>query len=86
MIMSTPSPSDQVPVCWDGGDPVSIAVGTPWLTAAQMLGHTIPTGCLYGSCGACEIEVNGHVVRACVSSVRGSQGALKVEAATDPYW
>lgn len=84
--MSPSSPSDQVPVCWDDGDPVSIAVGTPWLTAAQMLGHAIPTGCLYGSCGACEIEVNGHVVRACVSSVCGSQGVLKVELATDPYW
>ena len=85
--MSTSSSFEQVPVCWgDGGDPVPIAVGTPWLTAAQMLGHTIPTGCLYGSCGACEIEVNGHVVRACVSSVCGSEVALKVGLATDPYW
>lgn len=84
--MSSPSPSHQVSVCWENGDPVSIAVGTPWLTAAQMLGHTIPTGCLYGSCGACEIDVNGRVVRACISSVCESQGTLNVELVTDPYW
>ena len=84
--MSPSSPPQQVPVCWDDEDPVPIAVGTPWLTAARILGHTIPTGCLYGSCGACEIEVNGHVVRACVSNVCGAEGALKVELATDPYW
>ncbi len=84
--MPSSSPSEQVPVCWDDGNPVSITVGTPWLVAAQMLGHTIPTGCLYGSCGACEIEVNGHVVRACVSSVWRDKGSLKVGLATDPYW
>lgn len=83
----SPSPlSHQVPVSWEDEDPVPIPVGTPWLTAAQILGHAIPTGCLYGSCGACEIEVNGHVVRACISSVCRSQGTLKVELATDPYW
>ena len=27
----------------------------------------IPTGCLTGSCGACEIEVNGEIVRACIT-------------------
>ena len=84
--MSTSSVSEQVPVCWDDGEPIAIPVGTPWLTAAQILGHTIPTGCLHGSCGACEIEVNGHVVRACVSSVCSSNGTLKVELAIDPYW
>lgn len=84
--MPTSPPLEQVSVCWGDGDPVSIPVGTPWLTAAQVLGHAIPTGCLYGSCGACEIEVNGHVVRACVSSVHGSDGTLKVDLMTDPYW
>ena len=86
MPMCTSSAPHQVSVCWEDGEPVSVPVGTPWLRAAQMLGHTVPTGCLYGSCGACEIEVNGQVVRACVSSVRASKGALKVELATDPYW
>jgi len=47
----------------------------------------IPTGCLGGSCGACEIEVNGRLVRACVATVPSSRsGALTVTLATDPYW
>jgi len=42
---------------------------TGWQRAAAA-GLLIPqSGCLGGSCGACEIEVNGRVVRACISSV-----------------
>ena len=73
-------------MCWHDEAPVPIPVGMSWLTAARMLGHAIPTGCLYGSCGACEIEVNGRVVRACVSSVADAEETLKVELAADPYW
>ncbi|KEF42995.1 MAG: (2Fe-2S)-binding protein [Cyanobium sp. CACIAM 14] len=48
---------------------------------------TIPTGCLGGSCGACEIEVNGRLVRACVATVpRSPEGSLTVGLAMDPYW
>ena len=58
-----------------------------WLVAARTAGVTIPTGCLGGSCGACEIEVNGQVVRACIATVPASRsGALNVELASDPYW
>ena len=40
-----------------------------------------------GSCGACEIDVDGNTVRACISTVPASaSGPLKVELATDPYW
>jgi aerobic-type carbon monoxide dehydrogenase small subunit (CoxS/CutS family) len=40
-----------------------------------------------GSCGACEIDVNGHTVRACISSVPASRsGSLSVELTSDPYW
>jgi aerobic-type carbon monoxide dehydrogenase small subunit (CoxS/CutS family) len=47
----------------------------------------IPTGCLGGSCGACEIEVNGRLVRACVARVPASPNdRLIVTLATDPYW
>jgi len=42
---------------------------------------------LGGSCGACEIEVNGKMVRACISTVPPSKsGGLEVAFATDPYW
>ena len=55
--------------------------------AAQAAGFLIPTGCLGGSCGACEIEVNGQVVRACIATVPASRsGSLTVELASDPYW
>ena len=72
---------------WPDGS-YSIAIpGIDWLTAAKNAGFNIPTGCLSGSCGACEIEVNGKVVRACISSIPGDQiKSLKVELATDPYW
>jgi aerobic-type carbon monoxide dehydrogenase small subunit (CoxS/CutS family) len=47
----------------------------------------IPTGCLGGSCGACEIEVNGQIVRACIATVPPSRaGVLTVALAADPYW
>ena len=40
-----------------------------------------------GSCGACEIDVNGKTVRACISTVPASKSAkLAVEFATDPHW
>jgi aerobic-type carbon monoxide dehydrogenase small subunit (CoxS/CutS family) len=57
------------------------------LVAASGAGISIPTGCLGGSCGACEIDVNGKTVRACISTVPSSKSAkLSVEFATDPHW
>ena len=35
----------------------------------QKAGLEIPTGCLTGSCGACEIDVNGETIRACISHI-----------------
>ena len=63
-----------------------ISAFNSWLEAAQAAGVSIPTGCLGGSCGACEIEVNGELVRACISSVPKSNDLLQVELASDPYW
>ena len=58
-----------------------------WLLAAREAGPVIPTGCLGGSCGACEIEVNGRVVRACIATVPPCrEGVLRVALATDPFW
>jgi aerobic-type carbon monoxide dehydrogenase small subunit (CoxS/CutS family) len=57
------------------------------LAAAREAGVTLPTGCLGGSCGACEIEVNGRVVRACIATVPPSRtGRLQVQTAFDPFW
>ncbi len=76
-----------VTIRWPDGRETREAVGRDWLAAAHSAGQAIPTGCLGGSCGACEIEVNGQVVRACIAQVPPSrQGGLKVELASDPYW
>ena len=76
-----------ITVHWPDGHTSSESIGTDWLQAAAGAGVAIPTGCLGGSCGACEIEVNGKVVRACISTVPPSKsGHLTVEFATDPYW
>jgi ferredoxin len=76
-----------ITVCWPDGRRTRVPSGTDWLLAAAEAGMTIPTGCLGGSCGACEIEVNGTVVRACIATVPAARsGELRVEVATDPYW
>ncbi len=76
-----------VTICWPDGRETCETVGRDWLAAAHAAGQAIPTGCLGGSCGACEIEVNGQLVRACVATVPASrQGVLQVELASDPYW
>lgn len=76
-----------IPVRWPNGRLTTETVGTDWLLSASRAGVSIPTGCLGGSCGACEIDVNGTVVRACISTVPASKsGQLSVEFSTDPHW
>jgi ferredoxin len=79
-----PSP---VAILWPDGRRSSCSPGSDWLEAARQAGVSIPTGCLGGSCGACEIEVNGQLVRACVATVPPQrQGELEVAFAVDPHW
>ena len=85
----SPTGERSVRVRWGATGPTaSLPAGTPWLEAAARLGQTIPTGCLHGSCGACEIEVDGQVVRACIATVPPSDAEqpLQVELGSDPYW
>ena len=50
-------------------------------------GLEIPTGCLTGSCGACEIDVNGKTVRACISNIKSKKRSqLNISFTTDPFW
>ena len=61
--------------------------GEDWFSVAAKVGLEIPTGCLTGSCGACEIDVNGKTVRACISDVKSQKSCvLKVTLTTDPFW
>jgi ferredoxin len=80
-------PSSTITIHWPNGRSSQVPVGRDWLPAALEAGLTIPTGCMGGSCGACEIEVNGTTVRACIATVPACRsGQLSVELASDPYW
>ena len=74
-----------VKICWPNKKSSNCLAGTEWLKAAYDANIEIPTGCLVGSCGACEIEVNGEVIRACMAKVPDKKD-LKVEFFNDPYW
>ena len=72
---------------WPNGNTSSSFIGDLWLEAALKAGVRIPTGCMGGSCGACEIDVNGKTLRACISRVEIiNSDFLEVDFATDPYW
>ena len=75
----------KVTINWSNEKSSNCAPGIEWLKAAYDANIEIPTGCLGGSCGACEIEVNGEVIRACISTVPERKN-LKVEYFSDPYW
>ncbi|GDX72834.1 (2Fe-2S)-binding protein [Cyanobium sp.] len=76
-----------VVIHWPHGRSSTATCGSDWLLAAQAAGFSIPTGCLGGSCGACEIDVNGQTVRACIATVPASRsGELSVELSVDPSW
>lgn len=82
-----PRPSSGRPsIQWPNGAITSVAAGSDWLLAACEAGFPIPTGCLGGSCGACEITVNGDTVRACMAVVPASEELLTVEPWDDPSW
>ena len=64
-----------------------VSEGEDWFSTAEKAGLEIPTGCLTGSCGACEIDVNGETIRACISNIESKQKSpLKVFLTTDPFW
>ena len=72
---------------WPNGKISNEKEGEPWLNAARKAGIEIPIGCLGGSCGACEIEVNGKVIRSCINSItKNKSKVLNVNYADDPYW
>ena len=77
----------KIEIQWPNGTSSLTEPGLDWLQVARDAGIIIPTGCLQGSCGACEIEVNGKVLRACISKISNtSPNELKIEIAYDPYW
>ncbi|MCW6037119.1 2Fe-2S iron-sulfur cluster binding domain-containing protein [Spirulina subsalsa FACHB-351] len=69
------------------GVTVEAAVGEPMLQVAKRAGITIPTGCLMGSCHACEVELeDGTPICACITSIPAGQKHLKINLYSDPAW
>lgn len=61
--------------------------GEPILQVAERAGVFIATGCLVGSCHACEVEVNDEeAICACISSIPGDKPELTVNIYDDPTW
>ena len=76
-----------IKVIWPNNVETFVSEGDDWFSTAKKAGLEIPTGCLTGSCGACEIDVNGKTLRACISDIRGNKKCLlNVSLTTDPFW
>jgi ferredoxin len=66
---------------------VEAKVGEPLLDVADRAGISIPTGCLMGSCHACEVELDdGQSVCSCISSIPAGRSRLTVNLFSDPTW
>ena len=79
--------NEQIQIEWPNGLKTIAHPGSDWLKLANKVGISIPTGCMGGSCGACEIDVNGKTTRVCIENVPYvSSCKLKVSLIEDPYW
>ena len=67
---------------------VQAEVGEPLLKVAERAGVTIPTGCLMGSCHACEVEIDSQSdpICACISAIPPGQPRLTINLYVDPTW
>ena len=79
--------NSKIKIIWPNDIETYVYEGEDWFSAAEKAGLEIPTGCLTGSCGACEIDVNGETVRPCISDIKSNKKcSLKVSLTTDPFW
>jgi len=79
--------NSKIKIIWPNNIETYVLEGENWFSSAEKAGLEIPTGCLTGSCGACEIDVNGETVRACISNIESKKRSqLKVSLTTDPFW
>ena len=81
----------KIKIRWSNNIETYASEGDDWFSTAEKAGLEIPTGCLTGSCGACEIDVNGETIRACISDIKSDiksnkKSLLKVSLTTDPLW
>jgi len=72
---------------WPNNSITTVAEGEDWFLTAQKANVEIPSGCLTGSCGACEIDVNGETIRPCIKNIEYKNNSyLYIEFTTDPFW
>lgn len=65
---------------------VPAEVGEPLLQVADRAGISIPTGCLMGSCHACEVEMAGEEICSCITAIPAGHRHLTVNLFVDPTW
>ncbi len=66
---------------------IEARAGEPMLEVARRAGVSIPTGCLMGSCHACEVELDdGSSLCACISGIPGDRPSITVHLFSDPVW
>ena len=76
-----------IKISWPNNIETYASEGDDWFATAEKAGLKIPSGCLTGSCGACEIDVNGKTIRACISNIESKKkSTLRVSLTTDPFW
>ena len=79
--------NSKIKITWPNDIKTYAYEGDDWFLIAEKVGLEIPTGCLTGSCGACEIDVNGETIRACITNVESKKEcSLRVSLTTDPFW
>ena len=77
----------KITIFWPNNITTIVIEGDDWFSAAEIAGIEIPTGCLTGSCGACEIDVNGETVRPCITNIKNQKDCpLKITYTSDPFW
>jgi ferredoxin len=70
-------------------DNITIAAepGESILEVAKRANIFIPTGCMMGSCHACEVELDdGTPVCACITAVPAGRQYLRIHLYSDPVW
>lgn len=67
---------------------IQAKAGEPLLEVAARAGVHISTGCLMGSCHACEVEMTGEEesVLACLTAVPKGVDKLDINMMVDPTW
>ena len=74
-------------IIWPNNLITNAEEGEDWFLIAKKANVEIPSGCLNGSCGACEIDVNGETIRPCVKNIEFKNNVLlNIEFTTDPFW